>query len=162
MPRYDEMPQQNYRSARTIRAAMPRAPGEEYRKSYTAYNETNDLKAGLLDGSINAAEEEKPTELPELSRDQKVKWFLLILLQLLGTLAGTIPGPLMIYLQSQYFNDGKPCITRAETDTEGCKHALSTIAFVSGWFQAGSGLLAFFLSPAIGKLSDRYVLPNLR
>ena len=35
--------------------------------------------------------------------------------------------------QSQYFNDGKPCITKAETDSQGCKDALSTISFVSGW-----------------------------
>ena len=83
-------------------------------------------------------------------------------LSLLGTLAGTIPGPLMIFLQvrsddilraavlqrpsaavvltlcvlcqSQYFNDGKPCITKAETDSQGCKDALSTISFVSGWY----------------------------
>ena len=36
--------------------------------------------------------------------------------------------------QSQYFNDGKPCITKAETDSQGCKDALSTISFVSGWY----------------------------
>ena len=38
--------------------------------------------------------------------------------------------------QSQYFNDGKPCITKAETDSQGCKDALSTISFVSGWCAA--------------------------
>ena len=90
------------------------------------------------------------------------KWGLMVGLSLLGTLAGTIPGPLMIFLQvrsavilraavlqrpsaavvltlcalcqSQYFNDGKPCITKAETDSQGCKDALSTISFVSGWY----------------------------
>ena len=42
-------------------------------------------------------------------------------------------------LQSSYFNDGHPCITKAQTDSVGCKQALSTISFVTGWFQVGSG-----------------------
>jgi MFS family permease len=140
---------------------MPRVPDEDdYRKAYTVYNRgSSELSEGLLAEPINVGPQEKADDddsLPPLSRDQKVKWFLLVLLQLLGTLAGTIPGPLMIYLQSAYFNDGHPCISKTETDTLGCKNALSTISFVSGWFQAGSGLLAFFLSPAIGKLSDSF------
>ena len=49
--------------------------------------------------------------------------------------------------QSQYFNDGKPCITKAETDSQGCKDALSTISFVSGWDvqQLSSAPSVFFL-----------------
>jgi hypothetical protein len=106
-----------------------------------------------LEPKAGAVPEKKP-DLRPLTADQKWKWFLIVLLQLLGTVGWQIPGPLMIFLQSAYFNGGEPCITRAQTDTAGCKEALATLSFVSGWFQAGSGILAFVLSPVIGKLSD--------
>lgn len=111
------------------------------------------MRTYLKDQSAKA---ETEGGLPPLSRDQKLKWFLIMFLSLIMTIGYNLPGPLMIYLQSQYFNDGKPCISRNQTDTPGCKEALSTIAFVSGWFQALSGLLSFVLSPVIGKLSDTY------
>ena len=58
--------------------------------------------------------------------------------------------------QSQYFNDGKPCITKAETDSQGCKDALSTISFVSGWYvqQLSSAPSVFFLPKVQLSLSD--------
>ena len=164
---------------------MPRAAADDYRNAYTVYSRGGDdgLKSSLLadaeraDSNNGVAEPlgslQQPADasgslpggigagLPPLSRDQKRKWGLMVGLSLLGTLAGTIPGPLMIFLQvrsdilraavlqrpsaavvltlcalcqSQYFNDGKPCITKAETDSQGCKDALSTISFVSGWY----------------------------
>ena len=148
---------------------MPRADEDDYRNAYTVYSRGGDdgLKSSLLSDaeradSNNGVEPlslQQPADasgslpggigagLPPLSRDQKFKWGLMVGLSLLGTLAGTIPGPLMIFLQvrsddilraavlqrpsaavvltlcvlcqSQYFNDGKPCITKAETDSQG-------------------------------------------
>ena len=156
MPRYDQG------RVPSVNQDMRRAP------TVLARDQRDDLKAGLLKDSgeseimqtylKNQAPREKPSDgsLPPLSRDQKLKWALIALLSLIGTIGWNLPGPLMIYLQSAYFNDGKPCITRNETNTAGCKEALSTISFVSGWFQAGAGVLAFILSPVIGKLSDTY------
>jgi hypothetical protein len=158
MPRYDH--EQEYRKAAPILARDYQSDGltanlmdGNLQRSGT---ESELMRTYLKDQSGGSGKSAADGGLPPLSRDQKVKWGLIMLLSLIGTIGWNLPGPLMIYLQSAYFNDGKPCITRNQTDTAGCKEALSTIAFVSGWFQAGSGLLAFILSPVIGKLSDTY------
>ena len=97
---------------------MPRADEDDYRNAYTVYSRGGDdgLKSSLLsDAESNNGVEplslQQPADasgslpggigagLPPLSRDQKFKWGLMVGLSLLGTLAGTIPGPLMIFLQ---------------------------------------------------------------
>jgi len=98
---------------------MPRYDEDDYRKQYTVYTKgaDDDLNSSLLGDkdsrhfdaeaggpslSVNgapAANLQQDGTLPPLSRDQKVKWGLIVTLSLLGTLAGTIPGPLQIYLQ---------------------------------------------------------------
>ena len=102
---------------------MPRADEDDYRDAYTVYSRDDGLKSSLLAdaeraGSDNGGEPlslQQPADasgslpggigagLPPLSRDQKFKWGLMVGLSLLGTLAGTIPGPLMIFLQVRYF-----------------------------------------------------------
>ena len=144
---------------------------DDYRKATTVLG--GDYRKPLLDADASApppdnykylqassgsVQEAKPERRP-LTFEQKFNWFLIMFLSLLGTMAWQIPGPLMIYLQSEFFNKDPvhgACISRAQTDTPGCKQALSTISLVSGFFSTGSGILAFFLSPVIGKLSDTY------
>jgi MFS family permease len=79
----------------------------------------------------------------------------------LFAVAYKIPDPVMIYLQSAYFNGGQPCVTKLQTDSAGCKQALSTISFVTGWFQVGAGVSSFVLSPILGRLSDSYGRRNI-
>ena len=157
--------------ARTVRMPPPYTV-DDYRKATTVLG--GDYRKPLLDADASSApppdnykylqassgsvQEAKPERRP-LTFEQKFNWFLIMFLSLLGTMAWQIPGPLMIYLQSEFFNKDPvhgACISRAQTDTPGCKQALSTISLVSGFFSTGSGILAFFLSPVIGKLSDTY------
>ena len=148
---------------------MPRADNGDYRKAHTVMSPGDsvepDLKEGLLDdfSSINNDEkvEEEPRALRPLTYDQKRAWAVILILSFIGSISWKIPEPLMIYLQSSYFNHGEPCISRNQTDSPGCKEALSTISFVSGWFSVLSGVLAFFLSPVIGKLSDSFGRRNV-
>jgi hypothetical protein len=42
-------------------------------------------------------------------------------------ITGSVTSPIMIYWFSAYFNEGKPCYTKAETATAGCKLALSKL-----------------------------------
>jgi len=45
-------------------------------------------------------------------------------------ITGSVTSPIMIYWFSAYFNEGKPCYTKAETATAGCKLALSKLVRV--------------------------------
>jgi hypothetical protein len=66
----------------------------------------------------------------------------------------------MIYWFSAYFNGGKPCYTKAETASAGCKMALSKLAVFSGWFSSTSGFVNFFaqVSRAQGLLDRCYYM----
>ena len=114
---------------------MPRYDEDDYRKQYTVYTKGgDDLNSSLLGDaeggragtigddrgpslSVNGAPNnvQQDGSLPPLSRDQKVKWALLVLLSLLGTLAGTIPNPLQIYLQVRAVPRAAPPVQPART-----------------------------------------------
>ena len=66
-------------------------------------------------------------------------WGFVALLVMLGVITATVTSPIMIYWFSAYFNDGKPCYTKEQTASAGCKMSLSKLAVFSGWFSSTSG-----------------------
>ena len=102
---------------------------------------------------------EGPAEAPKrpaLTSYQKRSFGLVFCMNLFMVYSQQVSGPVMVFIFTQFFNDGNKCDSTEQMQTDGCTHSLATYGQVTAWQNAIQGLLSFLITPVWGKLSDSF------